>query len=109
MCSKLTNLNVSSLASSHGDEAATPLFWGAAGKPFCCFTPKDLPRSGRNGGFEGKISSLASGAVVVPWHGRVSCVPVVAGSQEGVIQHRVALPSIVTKYCRDLPLCWKGL
>lgn len=82
---------------------------GAARKLSCCFTPKGLPGSVRNGGFEGKNSSLAKGSAALPWRGGASFVPAAAGSQEGVIQRRVALPSFVAKHCDDLPVCWNGL
>lgn len=38
-----------------------------------------------NAGFEGKTSSLAEGAAVLPWHRGADFVPAAAGSYEGVI------------------------
>lgn len=38
-----------------------------------------------NRGSEGRDSSLAEGAAVLPWHREVDFVPVAAGSSEGVI------------------------
>jgi len=61
-------------------EQQHPCTGGVAGKPSCCFTSKSRPWSWRNGGFEGKISSLAKTAAVLPWKGGASFVPVAAGS-----------------------------